>query len=269
MEEVYVPKSPHEKAMQRALIQYRNPKNYDLVVEALQKAGRADLIGFDKKCLVRPRQLSKEKHWIEKDKRETGKSAYSNDRQGTEKKVYSKDQYDTGKSAYSKERQNAGKSVYSKERQGAASKRSGFSDVRYGKAANYQENSKESRNNISEKPGYSKNSDYSKNAGYSKKSDHSRNDGYSKGSNFSKTAGSSKNSDPSKNISASKNASPSKNSSYSRTTGHSKENNTAGSHSNLKEYSDRAKSKPVYSDSKSGSGTKQNKQGNKPARPKK
>lgn len=52
---VYVCKNPHEKAMQRALIQYRNPKNYDLVKEALLKAGREDLIGFDKKCLIRPR----------------------------------------------------------------------------------------------------------------------------------------------------------------------------------------------------------------------
>lgn len=55
MEPVYVAVNPHEKAMQRALIQYRNPKNYDLVVEALTKAGRTDLIGFDKHCLVRPR----------------------------------------------------------------------------------------------------------------------------------------------------------------------------------------------------------------------
>ena len=55
MEPVYVPRSPHEKAMQRALIQYRNPKNYDLVEEALKKAGRTDLIGYDKKCLIRPR----------------------------------------------------------------------------------------------------------------------------------------------------------------------------------------------------------------------
>ena len=54
MEKVYVPVNPHEKAMQRALIQYRDPKNYDLVVEALRIAGRTDLIGFDKKCLVRP-----------------------------------------------------------------------------------------------------------------------------------------------------------------------------------------------------------------------
>ena len=58
MEPVYVPTNPHEKAMQRALIQYRNPKNYDLVKEALIKAGRTDLIGFDKKCLIRPREMS-------------------------------------------------------------------------------------------------------------------------------------------------------------------------------------------------------------------
>jgi radical SAM superfamily enzyme YgiQ (UPF0313 family) len=52
---VYVCKNPHEKAMQRALIQYRNPNNYELVREALVKAGREDLIGYDKKCLIRPR----------------------------------------------------------------------------------------------------------------------------------------------------------------------------------------------------------------------
>lgn len=56
MKEVYVPKTPHEKAMQRALIQYRLPRNYDLVSEALHKAGRTDLIGFDKNCLIRPKR---------------------------------------------------------------------------------------------------------------------------------------------------------------------------------------------------------------------
>ena len=54
MEPVYIPKNPHEKAMQRALMQYRRPQNYFLVREALQKAGRTDLIGFDPKCLIRP-----------------------------------------------------------------------------------------------------------------------------------------------------------------------------------------------------------------------
>ena len=63
MEEVYVPKNPHEKAMQRALIQYRNPKNYDLVYEALKKAGREDLIGFDKHCLIRPRNIGYGRPW--------------------------------------------------------------------------------------------------------------------------------------------------------------------------------------------------------------
>ncbi|MBS7341034.1 MAG: YgiQ family radical SAM protein [Suilimivivens sp.] len=55
---VYVCRNPHEKAMQRALIQYRKPQNYELVKEALLKAGREDLIGFDKKCLIRPRQAA-------------------------------------------------------------------------------------------------------------------------------------------------------------------------------------------------------------------
>ena len=55
--EVYVCRNRHEKAMQRALIQYRNPGNYELVREALIKGGREDLIGFDKKCLIRPRKI--------------------------------------------------------------------------------------------------------------------------------------------------------------------------------------------------------------------
>jgi uncharacterized radical SAM protein YgiQ len=58
MKPVYVCKNPHEKNMQRALIQYRNPKNYDLVMEALKLAHREDLIGFDKKCLIKPRKLA-------------------------------------------------------------------------------------------------------------------------------------------------------------------------------------------------------------------
>ncbi len=89
MEEVYVPVNPHEKAMQRALIQYRNPHNYDLVKEALIKTGRTDLIGFEEGCLIAPRK----EHWREekwdkkhqktKNKRtdktnDTGKSRTSN-----------------------------------------------------------------------------------------------------------------------------------------------------------------------------------------------
>lgn len=55
---VYVCRNPHEKAMQRALIQYSDPKNYDLVKEALVKTGREDLIGFDRKCLIPPRKIA-------------------------------------------------------------------------------------------------------------------------------------------------------------------------------------------------------------------
>ena len=56
MKPVHVAKSPHEKAMQRALMQYRNPKNRKLVIEALRKAGRDDLIGYGRNCLVRPEE---------------------------------------------------------------------------------------------------------------------------------------------------------------------------------------------------------------------
>ncbi len=56
-ESVYIPKDPHEKAMQRALIQYRDPKLYDLVKEVLIKCGRQDLIGFGKECLIAPRNI--------------------------------------------------------------------------------------------------------------------------------------------------------------------------------------------------------------------
>ena len=74
MEPVYVPRSPHEKAMQRALIQYRRPENYDLVKEALIKTGHQNLIGFDKKCLIPPRKMkpvteTKKQYGRKKDKK--------------------------------------------------------------------------------------------------------------------------------------------------------------------------------------------------------
>ena len=53
MEEVYIPRSKEEKAMQRALLQFKNPKNYNIVYDALVKAGREDLIGNGPKCLIR------------------------------------------------------------------------------------------------------------------------------------------------------------------------------------------------------------------------
>lgn len=54
MEKVYVTRNPHEKAMQRALMQYTNPRNYRLVAEALRQAGREDLIGHGQQCLIAP-----------------------------------------------------------------------------------------------------------------------------------------------------------------------------------------------------------------------
>ena len=58
---LHVPRGVHEKAMQRALIQYRLPQNYDLVREALLACGRKDLIGYGPKCLIRPRKGSEKR----------------------------------------------------------------------------------------------------------------------------------------------------------------------------------------------------------------
>ena len=75
MAAVYVPKDPHEKEMQRALIQYRNPANRVLVREALLKAGREDLIGYGPKCLLRPDQA-----------RGDGRAAHRDDNRRLEKR---------------------------------------------------------------------------------------------------------------------------------------------------------------------------------------
>jgi len=69
MEKVYTPVSRHEKEMQRALIQYRNPENYDLVKEALVSNNRNDLIGFGPKCLIPPRKLRNDNRYDKKKKR--------------------------------------------------------------------------------------------------------------------------------------------------------------------------------------------------------
>lgn len=70
MKNVYVPRTMKEKNMQRALIQYKKPENYELVKEALIKAGRMDLIGFDKICLIPPRNIKGQAA------KATGKHAY-------------------------------------------------------------------------------------------------------------------------------------------------------------------------------------------------
>ncbi len=80
LEPVYVAKNPHDKAMQRALMQYFNPKNYDLVEEALKRAGRQDLIGLGRNCLIKPRPGTKQT----KAKQSYGKNG--NNRYGKKKK---------------------------------------------------------------------------------------------------------------------------------------------------------------------------------------
>ena len=65
-EKVYVPKNAHEKSIQRALMQYKNPANRELVLEGLKIAGRMDLVGYGEKCLIRPIREGHEKSSGEK-----------------------------------------------------------------------------------------------------------------------------------------------------------------------------------------------------------
>ena len=89
MQPIYVATNPHEKAMQRALIQYRNPKNYDLVYEALVKADRMDLIGFDKKCLIKPRKFVNAKA-SDKGNAKNGKTSSGNGSKSKNQQSYGK-----------------------------------------------------------------------------------------------------------------------------------------------------------------------------------
>ena len=82
MRPIYVPRDPHEKAMQRALIQYRRPENWQLVNEALHKAGRTDLIGFGEKCLIRPYPPKEGGAHGEKGTRGGGRSRQTTGRKG-------------------------------------------------------------------------------------------------------------------------------------------------------------------------------------------
>ncbi len=157
LEPVYVPKTPHDKAMQRALIQYRNPKNYDLVVEALRKADRMDLIGFDKKCLVRPRQFAKEKQWVSKEKQEHSKekSGYSKEKSGFSKdkpmKSKEKSEYSKDKASYSKD-----KPSYSKDKPSYSNEKPSYSKEKPSYSKEKSSYSKEKPSYSKEKPSYSK-----------------------------------------------------------------------------------------------------------------
>ena len=90
MKPVYVCKNPHEKAMQRALIQYRNPKNYELVYEALETAGRKDLIGYDRKCLIRPKKQERNAASIGRDKKETAEKGLRKTKKKTIRNIHKK-----------------------------------------------------------------------------------------------------------------------------------------------------------------------------------
>ncbi|MFA9465764.1 MAG: YgiQ family radical SAM protein [Velocimicrobium sp.] len=90
MEEVYVPRSQKEKQMQRALIQYRNPKNYSLVVDALRLAKREDLIGYGKECLVLPRQFSQKGKKQGQDKKNAVPAKKENSRRKSIRTVHKK-----------------------------------------------------------------------------------------------------------------------------------------------------------------------------------
>lgn len=106
MEKVYTPVTYHEKAMQRALIQYRNPENYELVKEALIKNGRSDLIGFDKKCLIPPRKLEhryKDKAMMGNDKNSyKGKTKTCNDKGSSYKSKTGSNRHNNTKGADNK-----------------------------------------------------------------------------------------------------------------------------------------------------------------------
>lgn len=78
MKPVYVTTNPHEKAMQRALIQFKNPANYELVKEALLREHRQDLIGFDKHCLIPPRRMKQDVNTTKRKTADNGKNAVKN-----------------------------------------------------------------------------------------------------------------------------------------------------------------------------------------------
>ena len=85
MKKVYVPRSTKEKDMQRALLQYRDPKNRELVLKALKQVGREDLIGFDQRCLVKPRELKQETSKKRKSHKQVQSKSH-NDHKAQEKK---------------------------------------------------------------------------------------------------------------------------------------------------------------------------------------
>ncbi len=110
MKEVYCPRNPHEKAMQKALIQYRNPANKKLVLEALRRAGREDLIGYEKHCLVRPEKPGSRKF----DQSKPNTHTSNKQKPGSQKSKHSQQ----AQSKHNPSRQSQGKHVPSRQTQG-------------------------------------------------------------------------------------------------------------------------------------------------------
>ena len=87
MKKVYVPKTKEEKAMQRALLQFSKPKNYNIVYDALVKAGREDLIGNGPKCLIKSKeQRYKETHGLTR--RKSDKFVKSNNKKSKKSEMH-------------------------------------------------------------------------------------------------------------------------------------------------------------------------------------
>ena len=87
MKKVYVPKTKEEKAMQRALLQFSKPKNYNIVYDALIKAGREDLIGNGPKCLIKSKeQRYKETHGLTR--RKSDKFVKSNNKKSRKSEMH-------------------------------------------------------------------------------------------------------------------------------------------------------------------------------------
>ncbi len=102
MEKVYVPKDMHEKNMQRALLQFKNPDNYDLVYKALLKANRKDLIGYNENALIRPKNENydrKNNSRFKKDDKSDNKSRYNGNKSRYNKKGFNKSKEDEKKNS--------------------------------------------------------------------------------------------------------------------------------------------------------------------------
>lgn len=89
MKEVYIPKTKHEKAMQRALLQFKDPMKYDLVHEALMEANREDLIGFGPKCLIKPRKSKSDNGFKKPGTRNNFKDSNRNSKNSSKEKTVS------------------------------------------------------------------------------------------------------------------------------------------------------------------------------------